>query len=400
MVCADIANFRMINDVFGEETANRLLCDIAEGLRKYARKGDLYGRLGNDRFALLMPRRDYREAYFLAKQTEITKIRNASSDFPVVCYIGVYEIDDRTLPASFMCGRAMLAIRSIKGQPNKRIAYYDDTLKHMLSRERELLKDMNEAMKNGEFKIFIQPEINSNGILKGGEALLRWDHPKYGLLTPSQFLDLFERTGNIASIDRWVWEESAALLKKWKFMGYGERYISINTSSKDFFYMDVYKELNEITAKYEIDPSSFIIELSESTMAEQMKYQPELFKHLSSAGFKIGIDNFGAGDLSVNLLYDMRIDVVKLDRGFLYRSFVDERGKMILEHVFAVAKDLDVEIIVEGVETEEQLEMLQKYNPDFIQGHVYDRSLSVRDFEEKYLVKGQRDKEQCFRRNT
>ncbi len=387
MVCSDIANFKMINDVFGEETANRLLCDIADGLRMYTKKGEVYCRLGNDIFALLMPKKNYREAVFMSKLSEIVKIKNVTSDYPVLCYIGVYEIEDRTLPASYMTGRAIYAVRSIKGQPNKRIAYYDDTLKHRIAREKELLNDISSAMKNGDLKVFLQPEIAVDGELKGCEALLRWEHPKYGLLTPSQFLNLFEKNGHIARVDRWVWEEVARILKKWKSMGYGERYISINTSSKDFYYMDAYKELTEITKEYDVNPASIIIEVAEDTFSDQMKYQPEIFSHLSAAGFKIGIDNFGSGDLSVNLLYDMRVDVVKLDRGFLYRSAVNERGKKILEHVFSVAKDLNVKIIVDGVETEEQLEMLKKYNPDFIQGHVYDRSLSVQDFEEKYLVK-------------
>lgn len=384
MICSDVRSFKMINDVFGRQAADQLLVNIADALRAQTISGEVYGRLVNDRFALLMKKRDYREMKFTEQTAEVMKITNEIS-YPLKVYLGVYEVDDISLPVAVMCDRALLALDTIKGDYQKQVAYYDAGLRHRLLQEQELSAQLDRAISEGQIELYVQPQITADNRCMGGEALVRWNHPQRGLLMPGSFVPAFERNGLIVKLDRHVWELACRQLHKWKAAGHTDRYLSVNISPKDFFFVDVYQEFLMLTRRYEIDPANLKLEITESAMMHDLPKQLVLIGKLREAGFIVEMDDFGSGYSSLNMLKDIRVDVLKIDMEFLRQSENEDRSRTILKMIIALAKELGMPVITEGVETKEHVDFLTKVGCDMFQGYFFARPMRISDYEEKYM---------------
>lgn len=384
MICSDVRNFKMINDVFGTQAADQLLVNIADALRRQTISGEIYGRLVNDRFALLMKKRDYREMKFTEQTAEVMRITNEIS-YPLKVYLGVYEIDDISLPVAVMCDRALLALGTIKGDYQKQVAYYDAGLRYRLLQEQELSAQLDRAISEGQIELYIQPQITADHRCLGGEALVRWNHPQRGLLMPGSFVPAFERNGLIVRLDRHVWELACRQLSKWKEEGYTDRYLSVNISPKDFFFVDVYKEFVTLTKRYGIEPANLKLEITESAMMHDLPKQLVLIAKLREAGFVVEMDDFGSGYSSLNMLKDIRVDVLKIDMEFLRQSENEDRSRTILKMIISLAKELGMPVITEGVETKEHVDFLTEIGCDMFQGYFFARPMRICDYEEKYM---------------
>lgn len=384
MICSDIHGFRMINDVFGRETADRLLIDMAEMIRSQALGGEVYGRLGNDRFALLMRKRDYREMRLVGSSVDAMKIAEDVS-YPLKIYLGVYEIDDPSLPVAVMCDRALMALGTIKGDNQKQIAYYDEQIRYNVLRERELAEGLDRAIREGEIELYIQPQITADGKCLGGEGLVRWNHPTRGLLLPEAFIESFERNGMIVKLDIHVWELACRQLREWKDKGFADRYISVNISSKDFFFVDIYKEFMNLTDRYGISPKNLKLEITETAVMTDYPKQLTLINKLRKAGFIVEMDDFGSGYSSLNMLKDLRVDTLKIDMEFLRQSRNEERSRMILKTVVALSKELGMPVVTEGVETRDHVDFLTRIGCDVFQGFFFARPMRIEDYERIYL---------------
>lgn len=384
MICSDVRNFKMINDVFGVEAADQVLFDIAATLRSQTISGEIYGRLVNDRFALLMRKRDYREVKFVNTSAEIMKITNDVS-YPLKVYIGVYEIDDPTIPVSVMCDRAMMAIATIKDDYQKQVAYYDERLRSNVLQEQELAAGLDRAIEKGEIEMYIQPQITADGRCLGGEGLVRWNHPTKGLLMPGAFISSFERNGMIVKLDRHIWELACRQLRNWKDRGFTDRYISVNISPKDFFFVDVFKEFTTLVKRYGINPRNLKLEITESAMMTDLPKQLALIKKLRGVGFLVEMDDFGSGYSSLNMLKDIHVDVLKIDMAFLRKSESEERSRTILRMIVALSKELGMPVITEGVETKDHVEFLKGIGCDMFQGYFFAKPMTVADYEKQYM---------------
>ena len=384
MICSDIRNFKMINEIFGTEAADKLLIDMADAIRSQTVGGEVYGRLVNDRFALLMRKRDYREMKFVAKSAEVMKIANDVS-YPLMVYLGVYEVDDPSLPIAMMCDRAMLALGTIKGDYQKQVAYYDEKLRYQVLEEQELAAGLDRAIREGEIELYIQPQITVDGRCMGGEGLVRWNHPTKGLLMPGAFIGVFERNGMIVKLDLHVWELACRQLREWKDRGFTDRYISVNISPKDFFFVDIYKEFTTLVGRYGISPKNLKIEITETAMMTDLPKQLVLINRLREAGFAVEMDDFGSGYSSLNMLKDIRVDMLKIDMEFLRQSESEERSRTILKTVVALSKELGMPVITEGVETKDHVDFLTQIGCDVFQGFFFARPMKVADYEKKYL---------------
>ncbi len=385
MICSDIRNFKMINDIFGREAADRLLIDMAQAMRTQAIGGEVYGRLVNDRFAMMMRKRDYREMKLIDKSTEVMKIANDVS-YPLKVYLGVYEIDDPSMPISMMCDRALLALGTIKGDYQKQVAYYDEKLRYNVLQEQELAAGLDRAIREGEIELYIQPQITVDGRCLGGEGLVRWNHPTKGLLLPAAFIESFERNGMIVKLDLHVWELACKQLREWKDKGFPDRYLSVNISPKDFFFVDIYKEFTTLVGRYGISPKNLKLEITETAIITDLPKQLALIKKLREAGFGVAMDDFGSGYSSLNMLKDIRVDTLKIDMEFLRQSESEERSRTILKTVVALSKELGMPVITEGVETKDHVDFLTQIGCDIFQGFFFARPMKAADYEKKYLT--------------
>ena len=386
MICSDIDNFKLINDLFGRSTGNNFLIKIAETIKKYAEPEQIFARLESDRFAFFTKKSDFDEKSFIKNTEEISSI---SSDlhYPVNFHVGIYEVEDVSMSVSLMCDRAFMALKTIKGNLQTKIAYYNSKLRSAIIHESQLVGEFPSALENNQFQMYLQPQVKNDGNVYGAEALVRWNHAENSIMNPNDFIPIFENKGLITNLDQFIWECAAKKLKEWKDNGIENMYISVNISPKDFLYIDVYQTFIDLIKKYDINPKNLKLEITESAILMNLEAQLVLINKLRAFGFQIEMDDFGSGYSSLNMLKDIPFDVLKIDMAFLQATKNQERSIQILHSIIKLSKRLNMPVITEGVETKEQVDFLKDMGTDYYQGFYFARPMPVKDFESKYIIK-------------
>lgn len=384
MVCTNIRNFKLINDLFGEEMGDRVLVDQAS-LLKFANYEDcIYGRIGADKFAMLVSKENFNPELAVKNTGKLQYLIN-DSNYKIQVSIGVYRIVDPNESPRVMYDKANMAIESPQGEYNKAVVYYDGKMLEQLIHEKSIVSEFEHALKEGQFQMYLQPLVGADGKLKGAEALARWKHPAQGLIMPVDFISIVEKSGLIIRLDQYIWELAAQKLREWEERGLSELSISVNVSGKDFYYTDLYKTFTCLAEKYEISPGRFNIEITETVLMTDLEMHMKVLSRLQEYGFRIEIDDFGSGYSSLNMLKDIRADVLKIDVLFLRETDNAGRSRVILSSVIDMAKRLGMSVVTEGVETKEQLRALTEMGCEVFQGFYFSRPVPVEKFEETYL---------------
>jgi len=384
LVCSDIDNFKLINDVFGMNTGDTILRQIAYEISIRVSDMDQYCRLEGDKFAILMPASKFKEEYFI-RETDLKVDISVLSNLPLNIYIGVYEIQDKNEDFQVMCDRALMAIKSIKGNMERKIAYYDSDLREKMFQEKTIEAELEPALENKEFVIYLQPQVNDRGKVLGAESLVRWNHPERGLLAPGAFIEFFEQRGLISRLDQYVWEESCKTLAEWKQMGREDLYLSVNISARDLYLLDIFEVMTGLTRKYNISPKNLHLEITETAAMFNVDQLIELIGRLRQYGFEVEMDDFGSGYSSLNMLKNIDIDVLKVDMAFLGRSKDENKGRKILDAVVQMANNIKIDTIIEGVETKEEMDFLLGIGCKKFQGYYFDKPMAISSFESKYM---------------
>ena len=384
MVCSDVKDFKMINDIYGDEVGDRVLIKEAELITRFAGPGAVAGRIGGDRFALCMPKEHFDESQFIDNIVEMKK-EFSTGYYQMFIYIGVYDIKDRNEPVGNMCDKANMAIKCMKGNYQMAVAYYDEAILEKELEQKKLIAEFDRALENNEFCVYLQPQTDADGLCHGAEALVRWAHPKSGLMSPGSFVDCYERCGLIHRLDEYVWEEAVKTLRRWTELGRSDLHISINISAKDFFYLDVYEVIMGLVEKYKVDIKNLRLELTETAVVNENDNM-EVIRKLHDAGFIIEIDDFGSGYSSLNMLKDICSDVLKIDREFLRETENAVRSRDILEEIIRLSNRMNMTVITEGVETREQVDMLTDMGCRVFQGNYFSKPIPIHEFEDKYNV--------------
>ena len=386
LICSNIKDFKLVNDLFGLEKGNEVLKMEADLLKAQCGEGSVYGRTGGDKFAICIPKEEFKEQDFMdAIQTMGHAFNNDLYHLHI--YVGVYEITDRNEEVSIMCDKANLAIKTLGENYDKSIAYYSDTIFHDTVAEKQLVGDFDKALAEKQFCMYLQPQVTSEGKLLGAEALVRWQHPKRGLIFPGDFIEVFEKTGLIYRLDRFVWELAVQKLAQWQKDGRDDLYISVNISTKDFYYMDVYETITSLVETYKIIPSTLKLEITETAIMTGTAGELEMIERFRKSGFQVEIDDFGSGYSSFNTLKDMDVDVLKIDMGFLRTTRPErlERSMSIINTIISLTKTLGLSVITEGVETKEQIDKLTQMGCGIYQGYYFSKPIPVDQFEDTYL---------------
>ena len=378
IVCSNVENFKLYNDTFGVAAGDRLLREIADIMRQMLGGRSVCGRFSGDRFMCLQER-DQEKRDRNAFDPDQKGLTNGPS---VVMRWGIYEITDRTVPVEQMCDRALLAADSIKGQYNRYFAVYDDALRSKLLREQAITEAMETALREGQFQVYLQPKYSLNDdCLAGAEALVRWIHPEWGFLSPGEFIPLFEKNGFITRLDRYVWEQVCVQLKSWQEKGYPPLPVSVNVSRADIYQPDLPSTLREIVGKYGVEPACLHLEITESAYTDNPNQIIETVSQLRELGFIIEMDDFGSGYSSLNMLNQMKLDVLKLDMKFIQNETAKPMEQGILRFIVGLARWLNLSVVAEGVETREQLERLREIGCDYVQGYFFARPMPREEFE-------------------
>ncbi len=388
IMISDIARFKVINDQFGVETGDRLLRYIGDDIRLNKTNISTFGYLESDHFVFCFPKN---ESTFNAWYEHFLHyLKDFNLDFEIVPYFGLYEVIDPNIEISLMVDRARLALNKIKGNYFKHFAYYDDELRSMLLTEQEIINEMNHALEEKHFEVYLQPQYNHvTGELVSSEALVRWIHPKKGIISPAKFIPVFEKNGFITKLDEYVWERSCQILAGWRERDIKLIPISVNISRRDIYNPQLPDILLTLVTKYQIPTGYLKLEITESAYVDNADQLIDTVKRLQKMRFIVEMDDFGSGYSSLNTLKDVPVDVLKLDLKFLAKNTkidddshrTDERGGNILNSVVRMAKWLNLPVIAEGVETLSQADYLKSIGCHLVQGFLYSPPVPVKDFE-------------------
>lgn len=386
IIYSDIAEFKLINELFGRETGNRILQKQAEQMKRYASEGCVYGRLGEDHFIFIVEQDKFSEDILHACRQELQK-QLSDSVYNIQVYYGIYPAEHFREPLASMCDKASLAVDAIKGDRQQFISYYSEQMLEQALSCKTVLDEFDAALKAGEFQIYLQPQIEVNtGKIYGAEALVRRIKADGSLVSPGDFIPIYEKSGLISRLDLYIWEQAAKQISDWKKQGVNMR-ISVNISPRDFYYFEIHKIFADLVKRYDISPEYLNIEITETTIMSDVPNVRQEIQKLQQSGFIVEMDDFGSGYSSLNTLKDIDVDILKIDMGFIRETSNGEKAKIILDAIVKMAKKLQMPVITEGVETEEQVHTLTKMGCDMFQGYYFSKPISVADFEDAYLDK-------------
>lgn len=388
IVYANIDRFKLINGAYGDDEGDLVLRKAHQIIdAELLRWDEVSGRIMADNFGMLM-------RYHSMKKLEhrLSRINDQlaaivdedGQSYGVKMYFGVYPVEDKEADVSGMLERANLALKKVShsAQHLVHMGVYDEEERRRLSREKELEMKMQKALRNGEFVPFLQPKYElANETIGGAEALVRWIDPEEGMIYPNEFIPLFEKNGFIVELDLYMFEQVCKLIEKWNQKGYPQIPVSVNMSRGHFSLPGFFDRYREILEKYDIPENSIEIELTESLFYNEMSMLKELINQIHESGMLCSIDDFGSGYSSLNMLKDVKVDALKLDRVFFKEAEDDQRGKSVINSVIHLAQSLNLRTISEGVEIRSQVEYLKEMDCDYIQGYVFAKPMPVREFE-------------------
>ena len=375
----DIKDFKMVNDIFGNDIGDHVLKRVANWIRENASEGWAYGRLSGDAFGICYPTGSEKLDLVQRRLSKFV-ISNGSIDQHILMHVGIYNVTDPSIDVSIMFDRAHLALTTIKNEFNVHIAIYDDNMRNQLLWDQKISTELEGAIENRQIVPYLQPIVDNKGTIIGAEALVRWIHPEEGFLPPFKFIPVFEKNGMIAQVDKYIWRSACEIISSWK----GDKanlFISVNISPKDFYFMDVYAEIKALVEEFKIEPSRLRIEITETVMMTEAESRMAILSKFRESGFIVEMDDFGSGYSSLNQLKDMPLDVLKIDMKFLSKAEDNLRAETILRNVLRLSSDLGLFSLTEGVETEDQYKMLNEMGCNLFQGYYFAKPMSVADFE-------------------
>ena len=389
-IVVDVNHFHMINERYGKQYGDTVLSRIGERIRAIAREvGGVGCRRSGDTFLIYCPHREDYET-LLAQASEGLGGDDASAG-RVRLRMGVYAGVDKTLEIERRFDYAKLAANTVKNSFRKAVGLYDTDMHNAeLFRER-LLEDFRPSLKNSRFRVFLQPKFDirqDSPVLSSAEALVRWDHPELGMISPEVFIPVLEENGLIPELDRFVWRKTAECIRAWKDrFGYSVP-VSVNVSRIDMLTPNLQGIFQEILEEYSLKTEDLMLEVTESAYTEDFEQIIAVVRGLRGMGFRIEMDDFGTGYSSLGMLSHLPVDVLKLDMSFVRSAFGETRDVRMIELIIDIADYLQVPVVAEGVETEEQYLVLKSMGCDFIQGYYFSRPVPSEEFVRFLIERG------------
>ena len=392
-VLVDVNHFHMVNERYGKAYGDKVLCAIAQQLRDVVNpSGGIVCRLEADTFLVYCPHREDYEA--IMDQASVSLTDDGTSENRIRLRMGVYSCADKTIDIERRFDRAKMAADAIKNTVTKTIGFYDNNLHQQQLYAEQLIVDFPAAIRENQFKVFYQPKFDirpDTPVLTSAEALVRWNHPTLGMISPGIFIPLFEENGLISELDRYVWRETARQIREWKDRLNYSVQISVNVSRVDLYDPDIAETIKGITEKERLVSGDFLLEITESAYTQDSAQIVETAQKLRDMGFRIEMDDFGTGYSSLNMISTLPIDALKLDMQFIRSAFREGGSTHMLEVIIGLSDYLSVPVIAEGVETEEQLHALKAMGCDIVQGYFFSKPVPASEFEAFILQKKEAD---------
>jgi diguanylate cyclase (GGDEF)-like protein len=394
----DLDHFKTLNDTLGHDVGDLLLKQVSERLTSCVREGDTVARIGGDEFVIMLE--GLSDSIFeAARQAEIIceKILVALNQ---AYHLNTYEYHSTTsIGATLFSGyevgtdellkQADIAMYQSKTAGRNAIRFFDPVMQEVINNRAVLERELHKAFDNDQFQLHYQLQVNNLGQALGAEALIRWMHPERGMVLPFHFISLAEEIGLILPIGKWVIETACAQLKVWQQSAFTKDIVlSINVSAKQFRQADFIEQIQDAVNRHGIDPTMLKIELTESLLLEDVEEIIITMTTLRNIGVQFSLDDFGTGYSSLMYLKRLPLNQLKIDQSFVRDLITDVSDQAIVHTIIAMAKSLSLDIIAEGVETEEQLQFLLNKGCTSYQGYLFSRPLPIMQFEELLKMRG------------
>lgn len=379
----DIDRFKIINETYSLAEGDKVLCYIANLLKNMTFSNETYARNNSDIFFVCLARSKKGTTDFISELEQ--KLNLYPIDFQFILSAGIVCIShyDRQ-PINVLCDWAAMAQRTVKGNFIDHYAFYENSMSEALNKEHYITKNMNHALRSHQFHMYLQPKYDMRDCsIIGAEALSRWIHPTDGIISPGEFIPLFERNGFILRLDEYIWELACKTLRRWLDEGQRVVPISVNVSRIHLRDPGFCDKLIELINKYDLPPNLLELEITESAYADNPSVLYGIMDKLQSAGFIFSMDDFGSGYSSLNSLKDIPVDIVKIDLNFLQKARLGlETGRDILKGTIRLVQGINLLVIAEGVETKEQADFLLDVGCIHAQGFYYAKPMPISDFEQ------------------
>lgn len=387
----DIDNFKNINDTHGHEYGDALLQQAATRILNCIRMGDTLARIGGDEFVLNLSGLATSELEAAAEAELVAnKILRVLSlpyhvnkhQFNSSASVGVVLFNDASIPASELMKQADIAMYQAKESGKNASLFYKPEMQEVISERIKLEKSLHKAVKEQQFELYYQPQVDNLNKVVGAEALIRWQHPVEGMISPDDFIPLAEESGLIISIGDWVLEQACYQLCRWKQDNHTKHLtLSVNVSYKQFRQPDFVPKVNELINKYDIGIGELKLELTETMLVDDMELMISNMQALKNAGIKFSLDDFGTGYSSLQYLKQLPISQLKIDRSFVSELELNINDQSIVKTIILMANALDIDVIAEGVENIEQRVFLSSHGCLSYQGYFYSKPVPSCEFE-------------------
>ena len=378
----NIDHFRMINEMHGRQEGDLVLQRLAQILMKeFQDTAGIGCRPEADTFYWYHNHRDGYEKVLKDIQEELTGLSDSTR---IHIRAGIYQDTDKSQEIEAWFDRAKLACDRIRGDYTRQLCFYSNDMQERSIYQQRLIEDIDDSIANHDFVVYYQPKFGIRGEeprLRSAEALIRWKHPELGMISPGDFIPLFESNGLIQKLDNYVWREAARQVRAWKD-AYGISIpVSVNVSRIDICDPELEEKLVQIMTDFTLSPDDLMLEITESAYADNARRLVEVIDHLRAMGYKIEMDDFGSGYSSLNMLTTISIDVLKMDMKFVRNMQKDEKSLKLVELILDIAQFLDVPVVAEGVEEESQLMLLKERGCELIQGYYFSKPVPPEEFE-------------------
>ncbi len=390
IVLFDINKFKFVNDRLGYEEGDRMLERLYRTIADDMEDDEVFARISDDNFACTV--RSINDGdittRFNAIFAEFERRNSIFVKYSVIFSAGVCRLyqcrtKDNDVDVNAALDRCTIAKKTLKSMHYSSIAFYDGKIRDKALREKDYENVMPTALEQHEFECYLQPKYGlKSRRIEGAEALIRWNSKEFGFVFPNDFIPISEKNGFVVELDFFILEEVCKAIRRWLDEGKTPIVVSVNQSRLHLNYDDYIWRLREIVDKYDVPYKYIELEITESVFMEDTDKLLAIAKKLHEIGFKLSLDDFGSGYSSLNMLKDMPVDVVKIDREFFNGTVNSERGRAVISTVVDLAKNLDMQVISEGVETLEQVEFLTEINCAMVQGYYFAKPMTMDAFEE------------------
>jgi diguanylate cyclase (GGDEF)-like protein/PAS domain S-box-containing protein len=379
--------FKKFNDTLGHLIGDQLLKSVGERLIASIHKGDTLARFGSDEFAFLLAQIDEPEKVSRTAH-DIQRILDApftveGHELYVTSSIGIGLYPEDGADAQGLLKSAGAALYRAKQAGGNNYQFYTADMNESALHRLALENQLRWALERKEFRVYYQPQVSiDTGLITGMEALVRWQHPELGLVSPAEFIPLAEDTGLIEPIGEWVLRAACEQTRKWQESGFNNLHVAVNLSARQFQQPDLARIIERTLKETGLDASSLEMEVTESSVMKNAETAISMMRELKGMGIRISIDDFGSGYSSLSYLKKLPIDILKIDQSFVRDMTTDPKDAAIAMAIIQLAHSLQLKVIAEGVETEDQLRFLRLLRCDEMQGYLFCKPLPVEAFEQ------------------